>query len=70
VVALPKSSALGQRTKSLPRNTLFRLTRAELFGLHCDIAAALAAMPDSAESSHPVPERQVPSQHRSDSPSS
>jgi hypothetical protein len=46
VLALPKSSALGQRTKSLPRNTLFRLT-AELFGLHCDIAAALAAMPDS-----------------------
>jgi len=26
---------------------LFRLTRAELFGLHRDIAAALAAMPDS-----------------------
>jgi hypothetical protein len=43
VVALPKS--LG--TKSLPWNTLFRRTRAELFGLHRDIAAALAAMPDS-----------------------
>jgi len=26
---------------------LFRLTRAELFGLHRDIAAALAVMPDS-----------------------
>lgn len=47
MVALLKSSALGQSTKSLPRNTLFRLTRAELFGLHRDIAAALAAMPDS-----------------------
>jgi hypothetical protein len=31
---------------------LFRLTRAELFGLHRDIAAALAAMPDSAETGH------------------
>jgi len=40
VVALPKSSALGQSTKSLRRNTLFRRTRAELFGLHRDIAAA------------------------------
>ena len=47
MVALPKSSALGQSTKSLRRNTLFRRTRAELFGLHRDIAAALAAMPDS-----------------------
>jgi hypothetical protein len=47
VVALPKSSALGQSTKSLPRNTLLRRTRAELFGLHRDSAAALAAMPDS-----------------------
>jgi hypothetical protein len=26
---------------------LFRLTRAELFGLHRDVAVALAAMPDS-----------------------
>jgi hypothetical protein len=34
VVALPKSSALGQSTKPQPRNyTLFRLTWAELFGL-------------------------------------
>jgi hypothetical protein len=47
VVALPKSFALGQSTKSLPRNTLFLLTRAELIGLHRDIAAALAAIPDS-----------------------
>ena len=28
-------------------NELFRLTRAELFGLYRDIANALAAMPDS-----------------------
>jgi len=44
VVALPKSSALGGSTKSLPRNTLFGLARAKLFGLHRDIAAALAAV--------------------------
>ena len=35
------SCGYGTRTK------LFRLTRAELFGLHRDIAAALAVMPDS-----------------------
>jgi hypothetical protein len=54
-VVLPQSSARGQSTKPLPRETWFRHTRAELFGLHRDIAAALAAMPASAESGQVLP---------------
>jgi hypothetical protein len=35
------------QAKSLSRDTLFRFTRTEPFGLHHGITAALAAMPES-----------------------